>query len=58
MQLILVVQVVLLVTIGAGVYTLFIRHERRSGKERRRSNRGGRRAQDDVQARIAEPASR
>jgi len=38
MQLILVVQVVLLVTIGAGVYVLFIRPEGRSGKERQRSN--------------------
>ena len=46
MQLVLIVQVILLATIAAGVYMLFIKYERRSGKERRRGNRGGRRAED------------
>ena len=51
MQLMLVFQVLLLVAIAAGI---FISWDRRSGKDRRLADRGGRREADGASAAMAE----
>lgn len=55
MEPIVIFEVLLLVAIVAGIFSPW---DARSGKERRRSNRGGRRQSDGMQAQISdEPAS-
>ena len=53
-QLSLVFQILLLVAIVAGI---FISWDRRTGKDRRGSNRGGRRDTDGAAASITDPTS-
>jgi hypothetical protein len=56
MQLVLVFEILLLVAIVAGVFAGW---DRRSGRDRRRASRGGRRAADGAAAAIVEqPAAR
>jgi hypothetical protein len=54
MQLVLVFQVLLVVAIAAGI---FVSWDRRSGKDRRRGSRGGRRTADGAEAKLSEPTS-
>ena len=54
MQLVLVFQVLLIVAIAAGI---FVSWDRRSGKDRRRATRGGRRTADGARADVSEPLS-
>ena len=53
-QLSLVFQILLLVSIVAGI---FVSWDRRTGKDRRRTNRGGRRTVDGAAADMTEPTS-
>jgi hypothetical protein len=56
MQLVVVFEILLLVAIVAGVFAGW---DRRSGRDRRRASRGGRRAADGAAAAIVEqPAAR
>jgi hypothetical protein len=51
----IVSEVLLLVAIGAGI---FMSWDRREGKDRRGSDRGGRRTADGAEADFTEPTSR